>query len=173
MRGYFHYKSADWTGNRPHPLKSSSAVELAKMPTYYIMDRDRNMAETVVPAMPSAAEIAACGWLPDDELAVYADEYRRNGFQGGLNWYRSRTSGLSDGELRLFSGRTIDVPAMFIAGKSDWGTYQRPGNFERMQTTTCTRMLGCHLIEGAGHWVQQEQPAAVADLLLDFLRRQD
>ena len=171
MRGYFHYKSADWPGNQPHPLKSWSAEELAQMPTYYIMDRERNMAETVVPVMPSAAEIAACRWLPDDELAVYAEEYRRNGFQGGLNWYRSRTTGLSDAELRLFSGRTIDVPSMFVAGKSDWGTYQRPGNFERMQSTACTRMLGCHLIDGAGHWVQQEQSEQVSSLLIDFLRR--
>ena len=170
LRGYFHYKSADWPGNRPHRLEAWSAEELAKMPTYYIMDRDRNMAETVVPVMPSAEEIAHCRWLPEDELAVYAEEYGRNGFQGGLNWYRSRTSGLADAELRLFSGRTIDVPALFVAGKSDWGTYQRPGNFERMQRTACTRMLGCHLVDGAGHWVQQEQPERVGELLLGFLR---
>ncbi len=173
LRGYFHYKSADWPGNRPHKLASWTAEELAEMPTYYIMDRDRNMAETVVPAMPSAAEIAACHWLPEAELAVYAGEYQRNGFQGGLNWYRSRTTGLADAELQLFSGRTIDVPSMFVAGTSDWGTYQRPGNFERMQGGACTRMLGCHLIPGAGHWVQQEQPAEVSRLLLDFLRRRD
>ncbi len=172
MRGYYHYKSADWEGNRPHPLRSWTAEELAKMPTYYIMDLDRNMAETVVPVMPSAAQIAACRWLPDSELAVYAGEYKRNGFQGGLNWYRSRTSGLSDSELQLFSGRTIDAPSMFVAGKSDWGTYQRPGNFERMQGAACTHMLGCHLIDGAGHWVQQEQPEQVSKLLLEFLRWQ-
>jgi pimeloyl-ACP methyl ester carboxylesterase len=172
LRGYFHYKSADWPGNKPYPLKSWSAAELAKMPTYYIMNRNQNMAETVVPVMPQATEIAACRWLPDAELAVYAAEYGRIGFQGGLNWYRSRTSGLSDRELRLFSGRTIDVPSMFIAGTSDWGTYQRPGNFERMQSAACARMIGCHLIAGAGHWVQQEQPEAVTRLLLDFLRGQ-
>src|SRR5579871_6684183 len=172
LRGYFHYKSADWPGNRPHPLSAWSAEELAKMPTYYIMDRDRNMAETVVPVMPSAAEIANCRWLPDHELAVYAAEYERNGFQGGLNWYRSRTSGLADAELRLFAGRRIDVPSMFVAGRSDWGTYQRPGNFEAMQERACTRMVGCHLVDGAGHWVQQEQPSVVGELLLDFLRRQ-
>lgn len=170
LRGYFHYKSADWPGNRPHRLAAWNAEELAKMPTYYIMDGGKNMAETVVPMMPSAAEIAGCRWLPEDELAVYAEEYERNGFQGGLNWYRSRTSGLADAELRLFAGRTIDVPAMFVAGKSDWGTYQRPGSFERMQETACTRMLGCHLVEGAGHWVQQEQAERVGELLLDFLR---
>jgi pimeloyl-ACP methyl ester carboxylesterase len=173
MRGYFHYKSADWEGNRPYPLKSWTAEELAKMPTYYIMDRDRNMAETVVPVMPSPAKIASCRWLPDVELAVYAGEYQRNGFQGGLNWYRSRTTGLSDAELRLFAGRAIDVPSIFIAGNRDWGTYQRPGNFERMQGAGCTQMLGCDLIEGAGHWVQQEQPEQVSAMLLDFLRRQD
>ena len=169
LRGYFHYKSADWSGNRPHPLQSWTAAELARMPTYYIMDLNRNMAETVVPVMPSATEIAACRWLPDNELAVYAGEYQRNGFQGGLNWYRGRTGGLSDSELLLFSGRTIDVPSLFIAGKSDWGTYQRPGSFERMQGTACTNMRGAHLLDGAGHWVQQEQPERVSALLLEFL----
>jgi pimeloyl-ACP methyl ester carboxylesterase len=129
------------------------------------------MAETVTPVMPSAAEVAACRrWLPENELAVYAGEYGRNGFQGGLNWYRSRTTGLADTELQLFSGRTIDVPSMFIAGRSDWGTYQRPGNFERMQSTACTDMVGCHLVDGAGHWVQQEQPERVSEMLLSFLR---
>ncbi len=38
-----------------------------------------------------------------------------------------------------------------------------------MQTTACTRMLGCHLVDGAGHWVQQEQPGPVIDLLLQFM----
>jgi pimeloyl-ACP methyl ester carboxylesterase len=171
LRGYFHYKSADWSGNKPHPLLSWTAGELAKMPTYYIMDLDKNMAETVVPVMPSATEIAACQWLPDSELAVYSSEYERNGFQGGLQWYRARTQGLYDAELQLFSGRTIDVPSLFIAGKSDWGTYQRPGNVERMQQTACTRMLGCHLLDRAGHWVQQEQPEQVNALLLRFLQR--
>jgi pimeloyl-ACP methyl ester carboxylesterase len=172
LRGYFHHKSADWTGNNPFPLKSWTAGELAKMPTYYIMDLNKNMAETVAPEMPSPAQIADCRWLPDSELRVYSAEYQRTGFQGGLHWYRSRTQGLYDSELQLFSGRTIDVPSMFIAGKSDWGTYQRPGNFERMQQNACTQMRGCHLIDGAGHWVQQEQPEHVSELLIEFLQRQ-
>jgi pimeloyl-ACP methyl ester carboxylesterase len=60
LRGYFHYKSADWIDNKPYPLQSWTAGELAKMPTYYIMDLAKNMAETVAAEMPSAAEIAAC-----------------------------------------------------------------------------------------------------------------
>lgn len=172
LRGYFHYKSADWTDNKPYALKSWTAAELAKMPTYYIMDLKKNMAETVAAEIPSAAQIAACRWLPENELAVYSAEYERTGFQGGLQWYRSRTEGRYDSEQQLFSGRTIDVPSIFIAGKSDWGTYQRSGNFERMQESACTRMLGCHLIDGAGHWVQQEQPKRVSALLIEFLQRQ-
>ena len=171
LRGYFHYKSADWTDNNPFPLKSWTASELAKMPTYYIMDLHKNMAETVAAEMPSPVQMAACRWLPESELAVYATEYERTGCQGGLQWYRRGTGGIDIAELQLFSSRTIDVPAIFIAGKSDWGTYQRPGNFERMQESVCTRMLGCHLIDGAGHWVQQEQPERVSQLLIEFLGR--
>jgi pimeloyl-ACP methyl ester carboxylesterase len=170
LRAYFHHKSADWKENRPHRLASWSGAELAKMPTYYVMDLADDMPAAVAKEMPSAAEIAACRWLPDNELAVYAGEYERNGFQGGLNWYRSRTGGAFENELQLFSGRTIDVPSIFISGKSDWGVYQRPGSFERMQEATCTRMVGCHLLEGAGHWVQQEQPETAGRLLIEFLQ---
>jgi pimeloyl-ACP methyl ester carboxylesterase len=169
LRAYYHHKSADWKANQPYPLKSWSAVELAKLPTYYVMQLDQGMAETVAPEMPTPAEIAANRWLTEDELAVYADEFGRNGFQGGLQWYRCRTTGQFDTELEMFSGRTIDVPSLFIGGKSDWGTYQVPGTFEAMQTAACSDMRGAHLIEGAGHWVQQEQPAQVSRLLLKFL----
>jgi len=171
LRAYFHHKSADWKDNRPYRLAAWSAEELAKMPTYYIMDLADDMPAAVAKGMPSAVEIAACRWLPDRELAVYAAEYQRNGFQGGLNWYRSRTSGAFESELQLFAGRTIDVPSIFISGKSDWGVQQRPGAFEKMQQATCTRMVGAHLLDGAGHWVQQEQPEAVSRLLVDFLRQ--
>lgn len=171
LRAYYHHKSADWKQNQPYRLESWSAGELAKLPTYYVMDLAQNMAETVAAEMPSPAEIAACRWLTDAELNVYSSEYGRNGFQGGLQWYRCMTSPKYIAELQLFSGRTIDVPAMFISGKGDWGVYQIPGEFERMQGTSCTRMEECHLLDGAGHWVQQEQPEATARLLLDFLRR--
>jgi pimeloyl-ACP methyl ester carboxylesterase len=171
LRGYFHYKSADWPGNKPFRLAAWSAEELAKMPTYYIMDLDKDMAATVAPEMPSPGEIDACRWLPENDLAVYSGEYERTGFQGGLQWYRCRTQGVN-ADLDIFAGLTIDVPAMFIAGKSDWGIYQSPGAIERMQESACTQMRGCHLLDGAGHWVQQEQPERVSELLIAFLREQ-
>jgi pimeloyl-ACP methyl ester carboxylesterase len=171
LRAYYHHKSADWKDNVPYPLQAWTASELAKLPTYYTMDLDKGMAETVAEEMPSPSHIAANKWLPDNELGFYGAEYARTGFQGGLQWYRCGTSGAFIPELQTFSGRTIDVPSCFISGKQDWGTYQRPGVFEAMQTTACTRMLGCHLVDGAGHWVQQEQPEQVSRLLLEFLKR--
>jgi pimeloyl-ACP methyl ester carboxylesterase len=67
--------------------------------------------------------------------------------------------------------RTHDRRAvLFIGGTSDWGTFQTPGAFERMQQSACTDMRGAHRVDGAGHWVQQEQLDEVAALLLRFLR---
>jgi pimeloyl-ACP methyl ester carboxylesterase len=170
LRAYYHHKSADWPENRPFPLRAWEAEELAKLPTYYVMDLDADMAATVAPHMPSPEAIAACRWLPDDALRVYAGEYARTGFQGGLQWYRCRTTGRFLAEEQTWAGRTIDVPSLFVAGASDWGIHQVPGALEATRTRACTRMLGCELVEGAGHWVQQERPGEVVRLLLDFLR---
>src|SRR5439155_20867427 len=123
LRAYYHMKSADWKQNQPFPLKARTAEEWARLPRYYVMDLNKGMAETVAPEMPSASEVAACKWLPDNELRVYSTEYGRTGFQGGLQSYRVGSSGRFNGDLLTFSGRTIDQPSMFIAGKSDWGAY--------------------------------------------------
>jgi pimeloyl-ACP methyl ester carboxylesterase len=169
MRAYYHHKSADWTKNTPFRLAGWTAEELAKLPTYYVMDRDVGMAATVAAEAPTAAEIAACRWLTEDELAVYSSEYARTGFQGGLNWYRCRFVGAYTAEAEIFSGRSIDVPSAFISGQSDWGVFQTPGAYETMQSKACSDMRLCELVPGAGHWVQQEQPEAVLRLLLRFL----
>src|SRR5712691_3703400 len=172
FRAYYHYKSADWKGNTPHPLKARTAAEMAQIPTYYVMERDKGMAETVAPMMPSAAEIAACQWLTEPEVEVYASEYGRTQFTGALQGYRVRRGSdpKSQAEMRTFSGRSIDVPSMFIGGKSDWGVYQTPGAVDRMRTSACTRMVGFHLLDGAGHWVQQEQSEQVSKRLVAFLK---
>ena len=172
FRAYYYYKSADWKGNKPFPLKGRTAEELAKLPTYYVMNLNKGMAETVAEHMPSAAEIAACKWLTDEDINVYAEEYGRTGFQGALQGYRRGREAKLNAELQIFSGRTIDVPSCFIAGKSDWGVYQTPGAVERMRSSACTHMLDFRLVDGAGHWVQQEQPEIVNKLLIDFLKMQ-
>ena len=167
LRGYYHVKSADWQENQPRRLAARTADEMAQMPTYYIMDLAEGMAETVAKHAPTESEVAAAGWLPEADLAVYAAEYERTGFQGGLNHYRSGSVGLA--EQQLFASRRIEVPATFIGGAADWGVYQSPGGLERMRDDVCTDFRGVHLVDGAGHWVQQERPAETVRLLTDFL----
>jgi pimeloyl-ACP methyl ester carboxylesterase len=91
--------------------------------------------------------------------------------EGGLNWFRCNTGTIGRSELELFSGRTIDVPSCFISGKADWGIYRKPGAIDRMRTQACTRMDAVELVDGAGHWVQQEKAEQLTELLIAFLAR--
>ena len=70
LRAMYYFKSADWKGNEPFPLKSWRASELAKMPAYYIMDLDKGIAETMAAQMPSKAQISACQWMTEKDLQV-------------------------------------------------------------------------------------------------------
>jgi pimeloyl-ACP methyl ester carboxylesterase len=170
LRAMWYFKSADWKGNRPFPLQSSSASELSKLPAYYLMDLHMGMAQTVAEHMPSQKYVASCHWLTEADLNVYTRQYVRTGFQGGLNSYRILVSPEFSGETKCFSDRTVNIPACFIAGAEDWGVRQTPGAFEDMGKA-CTKLLGTHLIPEAGHWVAEEQPTRVNELLLQFLRQ--
>src|SRR5437016_5287047 len=72
FRAYYYFKSADYPGNKPHPLKARTAKEMAQIPYYYVMLKDRGMAENVAPFMPPPAYIAACRWLTHREVEVSA-----------------------------------------------------------------------------------------------------
>jgi pimeloyl-ACP methyl ester carboxylesterase len=168
LREFYYFKSADWKGNKPFPLKAWTALEFAKMPTYYIMDLNKGIAATMAEHQPSPVEIAACRWMTEADLQVYSQEFMRTGFQGGLNYYRVEFDPGLDGELNAFAGKTIDVPACYIGGSSEWAVYQSPGAFERMHSV-CTRLKGVHLVDGAGHSIVEEQPEAVNRILIEFL----
>ena len=167
LRAYYHMKSADWAENKPYELASWSAPELAKMPTYYIMDLGMDMAQTVATHLPKAPN----AWLTEEELRVYSDAFARTGFQAALQWYRCRTTGQFNDDLCVHAGKKVSVPACFISGKSDWGPFQRPGDLKRMRENAFADDRGCVFLEGAGHWVQQEQPEKVIRQLLEFLNR--
>lgn len=174
LRGYFHLKSADWSGNEPHPLKSWTGEELAKMPYYYVLPLELNMREAVAIPMSQTdpAEVEKSSrWLPDSDLAVYAEEWSRTGFQGGLNWYRVATAPEKYMlDVELFAGRKLVVPTIYVAGKSDWATYQEPGAVEALDDV-CEKFWGVELVDGAGHWVQQEQAEKICDIAEKFLAK--
>jgi len=170
LHDYFLLKAAEGAYDLPQPLRGWSAAELARLPRYYVMDEAVDMPSTVATCIAAHAGSMHCRWLPIDELAVYAGEFRRTGFQGALNWYRCATDPRINADLRIFAGSHIDVPVLFVAGQLDWGTFQRPGEFERMQSAACSRFAGARLVPDAGHWVQQENPGELIRLILGFLR---
>lgn len=174
LRGYFYLKSADWKGNDPKPLTAWEATEIAKMPYYYVMPLKSGMRESVQIPMrkEDLAEVKKLSnrWLPDEDLNVYTQAYGRNGFQGALNWYRVATDPKNTKDVELFAGRKIDIPLIFISGKQDWGMYQEPGAVEKL-SEVCSQFKGTHIVNGAGHWVQQEQPEAVIEIVSKFLKQ--
>jgi pimeloyl-ACP methyl ester carboxylesterase len=177
LRTYYHVKSADWKTNQgARPLGGFSPAAIASMPYYYIMPRSQTMPECLASSEPSTEEVQNNTWLPDDELAMYTSQYTKTGFQGGLNWYRCQTDPHRWAkDLQVFAGKQIEVPAMFIGGARDWGVYQIPGAAEAMRTKACKNMEeeDFVLVDGAGHWVQQEKPEAVVRHLLRFLGKLD
>jgi pimeloyl-ACP methyl ester carboxylesterase len=108
-------------------------------------------------------------WLAAEDIAYVAGEFRRTGFRGGLNWYRSirRTAEL----LAPWRGCAIAQPSLFITGSRD-DVLRFPGAQARLEQLprVLTGLRGSHLIEGAGHWIQRERATAVNALLIDFLR---
>jgi pimeloyl-ACP methyl ester carboxylesterase len=108
-------------------------------------------------------------WLGEADLDYYAGEFARAGFRGGLNWYRNlRRNWELGGPWR---GQPIRQPSLFIAGSRD-GVLRFPAAKSNIEAypKTLPGLRGSHILEGAGHWVQQEQPAEVNKLLIDFLK---
>ena len=114
----------------PHRLNTSAVPEyrcFAELPHYYVMLKSQNMAQGVADAMPTPAEVRTLSsrWLPEQELAVFVEEFGRTGFQGGLNWYRGGHNSAAEAGLGPMAGaHLVEVPALFIGGKSDWGVWQ-------------------------------------------------
>jgi pimeloyl-ACP methyl ester carboxylesterase len=105
-------------------------------------------------------------WLTEADLDFYTQEFKRTGFRGGLNWYRNIDR---NWELTPFlSGATIHQPSLFVAGESDAVVTMYRQAFDSLEET----MPGLRkkvLVPGAGHWIQQERPNEVNDLLMEFL----
>jgi hypothetical protein len=89
-------------------------------------------------------------WLTEAEVDVYATEDSRTGFTGALQGYRVRRGSdpRSAAEMHTFSGRTVDVPAQYIAGKSEWGVSQTPGAVAKRRNSAYTHMAGFQLLDG-------------------------
>lgn len=105
-------------------------------------------------------------WISQDEFDHYVDEFTRNGFTAPLNWYRCFDR---NWELTATTAAaTISVPSLFIGGAADPTLAYTPRHRVREVVTGDYREV---MIDGAGHWLQQERPAEVNETLIDFLSR--
>ncbi|MGH1504650.1 MAG: alpha/beta fold hydrolase [Acidimicrobiales bacterium] len=105
-------------------------------------------------------------WLSDDELDTYATEFEYSGFRGPLNRYRNVDRDWAD--LAAFRGKAIEVPALFIGGDRDGPTIWGATAIEAF-TDTLPKLHRTLILEGCGHWTQQERPDEVNAALIDFL----
>lgn len=107
-------------------------------------------------------------WLSDKDLDYYVHEFERSGLRGPINRYRNHERDFA--WLQPFAGRRIEQPALFIGGRRDLVlTMFGRVDFEPLMRAEVPDLKGCHVLEGCGHWTQQERPKEVTKLLLGWL----
>jgi pimeloyl-ACP methyl ester carboxylesterase len=116
---------------------------------------------------PSIDPVALPPWLTEADVDVFATEYARTGFRGGLNWYRNidRNWALT----APWQDATIRQPALFIYGTRDPVVAGKRGAAAVEHMSRAVPGVQKVMIEGAGHWIQQERPERVNAALLEFL----
>lgn len=107
------------------------------------------------------------GWLTQEDLDFYAAEYATSGFRGGINWYRNIDR---NWELTGFlDGLKLTQPSVFAAGEHDvvLAMYPDAAKVVDLSMPNCRKNL---IIPGAGHWLQQERPSEINNLLVEFAK---
>ena len=105
-------------------------------------------------------------WLSADDLDVYTDQFRKSGFRGPLNWYRNLDRNWAI--TPFLQGAKIQQPTIFMAGSEDGVPLMLAEDVAALERMI-PNLKGKHVINGAGHWTQQEKPDEVNRLLLGFL----
>jgi pimeloyl-ACP methyl ester carboxylesterase len=123
---------------------------------------------TLLEGMIDPGEFPA--WLKPDELDYYVGEFEQSGFFGPISRYRNHERDFE--WMQQFKGRTLDQPSLLIGGDRDpafngFGRIADPGAMMRQHAT---KLQGVHILPGCGHWTQQERPAEVNAILVDWLK---
>ncbi|TMM49114.1 alpha/beta hydrolase [Qipengyuania marisflavi] len=109
-------------------------------------------------------------WLTTADLDYYESEFRASGFRGPLNRYRNHQRDFA--WLQQFAEARIEQPALFIGGKRDVASFLFGATADPVGLTrSFAPLVEGHLLEGCGHWTQQEKPVEVNRLLIDWLLR--
>ena len=117
---------------------------------------------------PGAPE-ALPAWLNEADIDFYADEFKRSGFRGPLNYYRNVDRNWE--LMAAFADVNVTVPALYVAGDRDMvvsfpGTDQLLANLKYF----VPELRNIQMLPGCGHWTQQERPSEVNAAIIDFVR---
>lgn len=124
-----------------------------------------DVMSSVAPALPFTGPEGP--WLTDADLDVYAEEFATSGYFGPVSYYRNLDANYE--VVKDLGPERLSMPSYFITGELDGVNLMDPTGIERMQTLL-PDYRGHTIVPGAGHWVQQESPAAFNDALLAHLR---
>ncbi|MFG3367097.1 alpha/beta fold hydrolase [Streptomyces sp. NPDC048156] len=105
-------------------------------------------------------------WLDEAELDVYAGEFERTGLTGGLNRYRNMDRDWE--ELAAHRGAPVTQPSLFIGGAMDASTTWLADAIDAYPTTL-PGLRASHILDGCGHWIQQERGDEVNRILVEWL----
>jgi pimeloyl-ACP methyl ester carboxylesterase len=153
-------------------LEANIWISLRTMYFSFSSDAPEELFFTPKPATATYLEglinpLSLPAWLTEADLDYYEAQYKRSGFRGPVNWYRN-----IDRNITLYpqlKDTKIEAPTLFLAGAKDVVLQFEAGWVEQLDS----RITDLHskvFIEGAGHWVQAERPAAVNTALLNFLK---
>ena len=117
----------------------------------------------------TAEPAAPLSWLTEADVDVYAAEFTRAGFRGGLNWYRNIDRNWE--LLAPYAGARVTVPALYVAGDEDLvvhfrGMDQLLPNLKKF----VPELRQAIMLPGCGHWTQQERAKDVNDAMIAFLQ---
>ncbi|MEM7142573.1 MAG: alpha/beta hydrolase [Actinomycetota bacterium] len=115
--------------------------------------------------------LATPAWLSDDEFDYLVSRFEIAGFRGGVNYYRNMDR---NWELTADTTAPVPMPTLFLAGDQDMVVMGRSvDDLRSTMEQTCADLRDVVLVPGPGHWVQQEAPEAVNEVLLGFLHGVD
>lgn len=152
----------DWLLGFYFSISGSSPTQLVGGGTVGTIPHGHEMRERFL--RPEPGQWPA--WFTEADLEFYAGEFERTGFTGGLNRYRNVDRDWED--QAVLAGRPIEVPALFIGGDRDGPTIWGRPAIERFDVTL-PRLTRSLILEGCGHWTQQERATEVNEALLEFL----
>ncbi len=114
------------------------------------------------------ANLPGKGLLNADELKYYAEHFAVNGFNGPLNWYRNFVPNwqhMEQFQQRDAEPPLITLPVLMILAEND---PVLPPALAAGMEQFCPDMT-THLVKNCGHWTQQEKPAEVNQVIINWL----